>query len=679
MKYDSSTPTGPRSGRLPAPARVLLRHDACVVGAAVVVIALWITAGAVSKSYLIGRLADPTTHNDVNYLIDGIRRLLYVEVNGFWAEFRHLYGDPLHAPLSGYQAALGFYLFGFHDWAPYLSNGIYVLIFLAACALLLRGLPNLVVIAALLAVAGAPLVFTTVSEYSPELPLGLFTALGVLLALRIPTLDRDMGGRAVAGLCFGLGLLAKPTSLVFVPLVVCATLAAAFIRDIVLPRRWDGLKAAICHGGLQLLLSLWLPALYVIPNFHYYSNYFYRALFDKDTLEAFGYLSGLKTNILYYLTGQGGEYMFGNFLWAYVGTIAIGLAAASARGDRPFISRQWQLLGLVIFMWLLPTASAAKNTLFGAPFSYLLLFMVVMALGSIFAGLRGVAGAVTVSLLSLLLLVSSTARPVLNNAPGLNWAQLDAHIIREKWPEAQDRLRAVMLGNSPNYYGQSVYLTNGGYYNSPALWYWFLKKDPSLDWVFHSLWQESDPRRHLEFINERRFTFVVAGERDNGLTFAPSLIAGAAASENAALAALWDNPAYMPIDRFYGPTGRTITVFQRRARFAGWRPIGGLRPSGGTEQPWISEGTTSLLEAYAPDAVAAELMIDASGPAGQTIDIVVNKNQIGRLTLDASGRSSSMQSFSLAPDQNDILFRYASNAPVKFERLLLLRKIKREP
>ena len=655
-----------------------MRHDAHVVVTAVVVVAFWITGGALSKSYLMGRLADPMTHNDVIYLIDGIRRLLYIEVNGFWAELRHLYGDPLHAPLSGYQAALGFFLFGFHDWAPYLSNAIYVVIFLAACALLLRGVPNLVVIAGLLTVAGAPLTFTTVSEFAPEIPLGLFTALGVLLTLRIPLRDRDIGARALAGLCFGIAFLAKPTSLVFVPLVVCATLGVVFIRDVVLTKRPSNLKLAIYHGGRQLLLSLWLPALYVIPNYRYYRDYFYLALFDRENVEAYGYFPDLKTNVLYFLTGQGGENMFGNFLWMYVGTIAIGLAAASARRNRPFITRQLELLTLIVFMWLLPTASVAKNALFGAPFGYLILFMLVMALGSIFDALRGISGAVTVSLLSLFLMVSGTARPHLANAPAANWADADAHIRREKWPEAQDRFRAVMLGNSPNYYGQSVYLTNVGYYHAPTLRYWMLKQDPTLDWVFNSLWQESDIRRHLEFIRERRSTFVIAGERDNGLTYAPSRIAGAAGSENAMLAALWQASDYMPIDRFYGPTGRSITVFQRRARFAGWRPIGGLHDTGGTEQPWVSEGTTSLLEAYAPDAVPAELIIEACGSAGQTIDVLVNRGRIGRLTFDASGKSSWVQTFNLAPGQNDILFRYSSETPVNFERLLITRNIKRE-
>jgi hypothetical protein len=678
MKYDSSLRTEGWSDRLPTPLRVLMRHDAYVVATAVILIALWVTGGALSRSYLIGRLVDPVTHNDVNYLIDGIRRLLYIEVNGFWAEVRHLYGDPLHAPLSGYQAALGFFLFGFHDWAPYLTNAIYVLIFLAACAFLLRGTPNPVAVAGLLAVAGAPLTFTTVSEFAPEIPLGLFTALGVLLALRIPLPDRDSGARTLAGLCFGLGFLAKPTSFVFVPLVVCATLGVVFIRDVILTRQLGNVKYGIYHGGLQLLLSLWLPALYVIPNYHYYSDYFYLALFNRENIEAYGYPHGLKINVLYFLTGQAGEYMFGNFLWVYVGTIAVGMAAAAARGDRPFIARQLQLLTLTVFMWLLPTLSTAKNTLFGAPFGYLTLFMVAMALRSIFDGLRGAAAAVTVSLLGLFLFVSGTSRPTLNNAPPVNWDKPEARIIREKWPEAQDRFRTVMLGNSPNYYGQSVYMSNVGYYHAPTLWYWFLKKDPSLDWVFNSLWQESDPRRHLEYIRERRPTFVIAGERDNGLTVRPGLIAGAAGSENAVLAALWDDPAYMPIDRFYGPTGRSITVFQRRARFAGWRPIGGLGHAGGTEQPWVSDGTTSLLEAYAPDAGPAELIIEANGSAGQTVDVLVNRVRIGQLTFDASGKSSGVQPFTLAPGQNDILFRYSSAASIEFERLLIARKIERE-
>jgi hypothetical protein len=64
---------------------------------AVIAIALFITAGALSKSELIGRLSFPATHNDIAYLLDGIRRLVYMDVNGFWAEFNHLRLEPLCA------------------------------------------------------------------------------------------------------------------------------------------------------------------------------------------------------------------------------------------------------------------------------------------------------------------------------------------------------------------------------------------------------------------------------------------------------------------------------------------------------------------------------------------------------------------------------------------------------
>ena len=135
---------------------------------AVIGVALFITAGALSKSELIGRLSFPATHNDIAYLLDGIRRLVYMDVNGFWAEFNHLRLEPLHAPVAAYQAALAFYLFGFHDWAPYLTNIVFLFILLFACTRLLRGCPDLVVIACLLAVAGVPLAFSTITEFAPE-------------------------------------------------------------------------------------------------------------------------------------------------------------------------------------------------------------------------------------------------------------------------------------------------------------------------------------------------------------------------------------------------------------------------------------------------------------------------------------------------------------------------------
>jgi hypothetical protein len=653
---------------------------------AVILVALWITGGALSKSLLIGRLADPMTHNDVNYVIDGIRRLLYFEINGFWAELAHLFWEPMHAPLLGYQAALGFYLFGFHDWAPYVSDIIYVLIFLGVCVSLLRGTPNMVVIAGITAMAGMPLAYTTISEFSPEISLGLFTAVGVLLTLRIRLFDRALGPRALAGLCFGLGFIAKPSSFAFVPLVVCATLGVILIRDVLLAGKLRIFQQSLYFGALHLLLALWLPALYIIPNFSEFTSYFQRVLLDKKTVEAFAGNHNFKQHLLFYLTGEGSEYMFGNFLWAYVGTIAVGVAAAAKREDRLFIARQLEMSVLVIFMWLLPTFAIAKGPLWGMPFGFLLAFMVVMSLRSIYEMIGGVTGVIATSALSLFLLVSGTSSSHLSNTPEFDWYEPTgehlveyggAHIVREKWPEAMDRFRAVILGNTAEYRGRSVYLTAVGYYDVPLLEYWFLKTDPSLDWKFSSLWIESDPRSHLDYIHQNQSDFVIAGEHDNGLTYGRVLVAGAAASEDTVLAALWNDPNYMPIDQFYGPTGRTITVFQRCPAYAGWRLLAGLKKEGGTKRPWLSRGTITHLQAYAANAVAGELVIDANGPPDQTIEIVVNHDPIGHLTFDSAGQASLTQPIDLVLGQNDIVFRYSSNAPATFKRLLVTRKIER--
>src|SRR5262249_13201112 len=149
-----------------------------------------------------------------------------------------------------YQAALAFYLFGFHDWAPYLSDIVFLLVLLSVCVRLLRGRPDLIVVACLLAVAAVPLSFTTITEFAPEIPLGLFCALGVLLAVRIPLTERAFAARFVAGLCFGIGFLAKPSSFVFTPIIVCATLGVTFLRDVGFTLDWRKYLTPVANGSL---------------------------------------------------------------------------------------------------------------------------------------------------------------------------------------------------------------------------------------------------------------------------------------------------------------------------------------------------------------------------------------------------------------------------------------------
>lgn len=366
--------------------------------------------------------------------------------------------------------------------------------------------------------------------------------------------------------------------------------------------------------------------------------------------------------------------MWGNFLWAYMGVIGFGVVAALWRGDRKFVARQFELSAMVFFMWIPPTASLAKSSLFGTPFGYLLAFMVVIALRSIYETLNWAPGTIAVSLLSCILLVSPTSRYTLVNTPGFNWDDPKAHIVTQKWTEAMHRFTAVILGNSPVYDRGTVYIPNPGYYHVPVLWYAFLKVDPSLQWSFNSYWEDADAKHHMDYINTTKQDFVIVGGHGNGLTYAPPLIAGSEAAADDVLAALWKDPDYTPIDKFYGPEGGTITVFQRSVTYAGWHPMAGLK-NGGSLKPWFSTGNIVYVQSFAPTPVPATLVIDVRGAAGQTIDVVINGRQSGQIVFDSSNKASLNEDFNLVAGENDIVLTRLPDLTVEFDRLLVTRKI----
>src|SRR5262245_47237510 len=104
----------------------------------VTIAALLVTASALSRSFLDGRLAAPMTHDDVNYFIEGIQRLTILRTQGFFALVSDFFHGFLHAPLLTYQAMLAYLIFGIEDWAPYVTNVVYVVIFFGFAAWLVR-------------------------------------------------------------------------------------------------------------------------------------------------------------------------------------------------------------------------------------------------------------------------------------------------------------------------------------------------------------------------------------------------------------------------------------------------------------------------------------------------------------------------------------------------------------
>jgi hypothetical protein len=638
----------------------------------VLVATLLLAATALARSFFDGRLANPLTHDDVNYFIEGIRHLATLRTSGFFAPFRDLIDGSLHAPLSTYQAMLAYLLFGVTDWAPYASNVVYAALLLGFVAYLLRDCPAIVAAAAMTCVISIPLSTYLVIDFAPELSCGLFTSIAVVLFLRLPLFGAPLRSRFVAASCFGMGTLAHPSAFAFTLVALFATTGLRFVRGVVLSRRFIKFGAGIRHSLVDLVLSMWLPALYMIPRSAEYWDYFYRAILNPTTRGLWGGTGmSIHEHLVFYLYGTGGRVMFGpsgDRLWICGGIIAAGIAMSWWRNDRRSTACLAELVALTLLFWLLPTLAFVKNQLFGTAFGFALIFVVVLSLRSIHQSVRPPVGVIVVLALATLVLVSDTFRMNVPNTP-------KTVMGREFNFDAIDRLESVLLGNATRPHTAKVYLSNEGGYAPNILQWYLLKRDPTLDWEFNYKWPSGDPAEHLDFINTTRPDFVVAGQRDNGFTYD----AVSRPAEDAVLAAMWRNADYIPIDRFYGPHGGTVTVFQRRGNFAGWRPVFGITDAPGTENALKrSVGRVTYLQTFAARPIQARLHIQCAGTAGQTIGIFVNQRKAGDLAFAENASSSLDQEISLSAGTNDIVLRYSSDDPVTLWRLLVVPNIAAE-
>jgi hypothetical protein len=650
---------------LPAEPRTSISYRCGSTILIVVAAALLVASAAMSRSFYDGRMASPVTHNDVNYFLLGIRDVVLLRQHGILAIINNFIHGAEHAPIATYQAMLAYLIFGINDWAPYVSNLIYVLLFLGVAAYLIRDRPIVVLVAAMVTVIAMPLTSSTLTEFAPELVCSLFTAIGALLMLRLPLVGAPLAARFRAGLCFCLGFLAHPSAFAFTVIAVLGTVGLAFLRDLIFIRK-SGIGRLLSESALNVVLSTWFAALYMVPRFETYWAYFYRTTLNPATRGRWVDAGmSLHQHITYYLFGLGGQFMFGNRLWGCALIIGCGIAAASWRHDRQSTARQVELLLAAILFWFIPTLSPVKVPFFAAAFGYVFIFLTVMALRSIFDSLPAKVGMSVVSSIALLLLVSDTSHLYIPNTP-------QTPVERDFDFAAINRLKADLFGNA-TYSSVKVYMTNVGAYANNILEYYMLKVEPSLQWEFDAGFVIANPEEQLGYIHSHQEDFVIAGHFNNGFTYFP----WAQPAEEPVLLAMSRDPDYMPIDRFYGPNGRTVTIFQRRGNFAGWRPIAGIvSQAAQPDNARSSTGGVAYLQSYAARPIAAQLQIKCAGIAGETVDILVNQQKVARLTFPSNEEVVSLnQPIALLAGANDIVLQYPESGQVMLRQLLIVPDI----
>jgi hypothetical protein len=620
---------------------------------------------AMSRSFYDGRMASPITHDDVNYFILGIQRIQLLRIQGFHALLEYFIHYTEHSPFLTYQATLAYLLFGINDWAPYASNIVLLAVYLGVAAHLLRDTPLALLAACLLSLIAFPASSDIIVEFSPEIVSSLFTALGVLLTLRLPLLDAPFGARFRAGLCFGLGFFAHPVASAFTFIALLATIGWICLRDIVFAGEKKRLAIVSRQLILILLLSLWLPLLYMAPRYQVYWAYFDRTILNPTTRSMWVPNITPRQHLTFYVFGPGGRFMFGNRFLGCLAIIGTGCAAAWWRHDTRSLLRQAELLLLAVVFWLVPTLSPVKTEQYAFCFGFTIALLTILGLRSIYQIFPGRFGILAAWAIACLFLISDVSHYPVPNTP-------QTLVDRNFAFGTVYRLKAVLFGNATNYHGTKVYQTNIGAYAPNILQYYMLKQDPALDWDFASKWQSPDPEVQLKFIQASQEDFVIASARNNGLTYSPF----AWPAENAVLAAMWKDQQYVAVDRFYGPNGRTVTVFQRRGKFVGWHPVSGISNSSGTPDGIrLSMGGIAYLQAYAPRPITAELQLKYSGSPGQAVGVFLNQKALSKTTLPPEGSASLVQTVTLIAGENDIVLQYPSAGKLMLEQLLIVPQI----
>jgi hypothetical protein len=186
------------------------------------------TAHVIQWSIRFGRLAMDPVYDDVGYFLDALNRLNIFQTSGIRALCDSLVQTPPHSPYSTLAAMVTFDLFGVHDWAPYISNGFVLFIFLLVAAYSIDLPDGITKSAIVLTLLMLQLPFQGMLQFRPDFPLAVFTAACVALLLKEgcwPSLGRSGLYRQFAiGLLGSCALITKPP---FAPLTI-VLLASAF-------------------------------------------------------------------------------------------------------------------------------------------------------------------------------------------------------------------------------------------------------------------------------------------------------------------------------------------------------------------------------------------------------------------------------------------------------------------
>ncbi|MFP4282140.1 MAG: hypothetical protein ACLFU2_05920, partial [Opitutales bacterium] len=515
---------------------------------------LW-TVLVVQHSLHFGKLSFEPNFDDNTYLNEGYGRL---------ARF-HREQDPgallvgiarAHSPWMSLLATTAFALFGVHDWAPYLFNGIGIALWFCGLAYVLRPGGRLLLAAGLLWIVSSNLGYLAVSELRPDFFNGLAVATGAVLVFMAATREgrRSLSAARAGHLLIAASLFVKPTFFAGNLFVWGCVSGLVLLHDLL--HRSPGAPETRRDRGLQtvgwLLRTGWpallLAALLLGHRAGYYIDYLVRNSFGEHA-DIWRIEGGRGGALAYYTTGWGARWALGPSLLAPWLPIFAWAALAGVRRDGPALRMLGLLGGATGAALFVVVMGGQDSPFFGLTYLLLLLYTSAWAVGQLGAQMAfrwwrtGLAALLAISLFG-------------NIRRHDTWAAERPSIAAKEDSLAQAMMADLIAAQGAE--RTTVFLGFVGAINRDTL-YW-LAQTRRLPWTFYAHDREEPLARYWERVAQADYVLTAEEGAPELMTYLPTVREHHAAFHEAML----EHPDFELIARYPTYAAGGYALFARR-------------------------------------------------------------------------------------------------------------------
>lgn len=370
----------------PMTSRITLRNNAVLW----LLISIIFTAAVIHQSLRQGQLALPPTYDDIVYFNDALTRLNIFYDQGFKALFLNFIEKPPHSPIATIVPLIGFSIFGVHNWAPPVINGIFVFFLLVFLDYISPGISRLGKIIIACISLTWPITGQLIIECRPDFIWGLSTASFTVLSLKENTrITRASENQFIIGGLIGFSLLAKPSIFPITLIAAISCLSIASLADLYQQNLWHRKRTVFVANARCLAVASTIALPYYLLAYKQVYAYIYDVVFSSNASmwDPNSNLT-LTDNLTYYLTATSGQITMGRWFYVWVFLVFLSLAALFAKRDWQRLSRFTPLAGGFLVLYLLVTVPKLKMHFFGASLYFFILLTLILLTIEIFRTLR---------------------------------------------------------------------------------------------------------------------------------------------------------------------------------------------------------------------------------------------------------------------------------------------------